>query len=520
MLAVGTTLQGGKYRIEGKIGMGGFGITYRASHELLGTTVVIKEYFPRQITQRDSITFDLTVIESESAQEIFDSGKRSFLAEARFLYTLKNPNIVSVRDIFEEHNTAYTVMEFLEGHNLKEELSATEGRKFSDARVVEVGNALVSALEFLHGEGICHLDIKPSNVMACDNGRIVLIDFGAARQGTSIATQSFHSLSIDYAPPELMREKDFGPESDIFELGVMFYELLTGKLPPRAVERLIGDDWIPTDIPVVWQDRIRAATRLRREERPKDIRAWWEADTIRAKTAAVVVEKRVSVPPPPLAPLSMPPREEPRSRQAPMLAFAGVAALVVAGGVALALRNPQTPPTSTPTRQEAAVVAPVVKEATKPRPTTTPEPKRVVRATPKPEQTPAAKPRPTPEVVASVKATPIALKPSPKASIVEVVETPKPTPTPNAMATEEKEAVSRERPTLRQPPIPRRRPGGGAGPIRERWQQRQKNGSGSGQRGERGNYRMDPKVTDEKDPRDKHSEPATPPPGLPPLDPS
>src|SRR4051794_16493360 len=113
MLDDGTLLQSGKYRIGSVIGQGGFGITYRATHTLLGTTVVIKEYLPRQIVQRDSRTDRVIVTGDDFSQEAYRFGKRTFLNEARFLYSKKHPHIVTVLDIFEENDTAYLVMEYL-----------------------------------------------------------------------------------------------------------------------------------------------------------------------------------------------------------------------------------------------------------------------------------------------------------------------------------------------------------------------------------------------------------------------
>lgn len=264
-------LRSGRYRIEKALGKGGFGITYRALDTEFERYVAIKEYFPTSYAHRDQNSGSLTVT-TDDVQSI-QKGLESFQREGRHLARVEHPNIPTVYDRFDENNTSYMVMEFLEGKSLKQVM---QGKPLPPEQVSQIMEALVSALAAVHAQGIHHLDIKPDNVIVQSSGRVVLIDFGAARQGTTFGDTSIAALTPGYAPLELQARQAYGPETDIFELGMMLHQMLAGKLPPSANERLLNNrDWEPVGVEEPWRELIIEATKLRQDERPKDVRTWW-----------------------------------------------------------------------------------------------------------------------------------------------------------------------------------------------------------------------------------------------------
>jgi EAL domain-containing protein (putative c-di-GMP-specific phosphodiesterase class I)/serine/threonine protein kinase len=224
------------YKIESVLGAGGFGITYLATDTNLNRAVAIKEYFPEQLANRD----DDGNIQATSEQETkaFVWGRERFLKEGQILARFSNPFIVSVLDFFELHNTSYMVMEYESGESLKSIIR--EGRRLSEADVLDVLLPLLRSLARFHNEGFIHRDIKPANVLIRRDGTPVLLDFGSARQTVSGERLSLTSLvSPGYAPVEQYSDKGAhqGPWTDIYALGATFYHLLTGRMPATAMER-------------------------------------------------------------------------------------------------------------------------------------------------------------------------------------------------------------------------------------------------------------------------------------------
>jgi serine/threonine protein kinase len=284
-------LRGGRYRVEKALGKGGFGITYRALDTEFERYVAIKEYFPGSYAHRDPNSGSLTVT-TDDVQGI-QKGLESFRREGRHLARVEHPNIPAVYDRFDENNTSYMVMEFLEGRSIKQLM---QGKPLSPEQVTKIMEDLVSALGAVHQHGIHHLDIKPDNVIVQSSGRVVLIDFGAARQGTSFGDTSIAAMTPAYAPLELQARQNYGPETDIFELGMMLHQMLTATLPPSANERLISkQDWEPEGIEEPWRTLIVEATRLRSEDRPKDVRSWWYQTDPEALTDGATVVSPAAV---------------------------------------------------------------------------------------------------------------------------------------------------------------------------------------------------------------------------------
>jgi formylglycine-generating enzyme required for sulfatase activity/predicted Ser/Thr protein kinase len=273
-----TQLKWGTYEIEYALGRGGFGITYRAHHTLLEQLLAIKEFYPQELAIRNGKTGSLSVPRTQ--EEAYLRGKERFLREGRILAKLSHPNIVGVRDLFEERGTAYLVMELIAGKTLRQELDAQRDKKLPAKRVEEIIGQLVGALQAVHDAGVYHLDIKPENILLTPDSRAVLVDFGAAKQESSgrSTKSSTRSFSEAYAAPELIGGQPVGAESDIFELGMVLCEMLTGTRPEPALSRvLMGDNWKAAGVAEPWQSLVAAALVLQKEKRPSSVRKWWES---------------------------------------------------------------------------------------------------------------------------------------------------------------------------------------------------------------------------------------------------
>lgn len=238
-LKIGSTLQSGKYIIEKILGQGGFGITYLASQPMLNRKVAIKEFFYKEFCNRDASNNTISVI-SKGGEDTVRKFLAKFLKEARTIASLKHPNIIEVYDVFEENGTAYYVMEYVEGETLTDYVKR-EG-KLSESLALEYIQKVASALSFIHGKHINHLDIKPSNIMLRKrDNEIIVIDFGMAKHydvttGDGTTTTPI-GISPGYAPLEQYRQggvSSFTPESDIYSLGATLYKLVTGETPKEA----------------------------------------------------------------------------------------------------------------------------------------------------------------------------------------------------------------------------------------------------------------------------------------------
>ena len=269
-LAPGTLLDK-KYNIEYPLGRGGFGITYCAKHTRTEQKLAIKEFYPREHAVREPNSGSLTVL--NSSQITYERGMRRFLKEAKTLAKLNHPNIVRVQDFFEEKGSAYIVMELVSGNTLRQRLNAQPNKCLSAIEARELMTALVEALGEIHKASIYHLDLKPENILLTPQGRVVLVDFGAAKQGMSRGTT--RAFTLDYAAPEVISGDEVGTYSDVFELGMLLYEMLTGQKPPTAMSRFLKNNWQPQDLDRPWQDLIAQALQLQKEDRPKNVKDWW-----------------------------------------------------------------------------------------------------------------------------------------------------------------------------------------------------------------------------------------------------
>ncbi|MFQ9803343.1 MAG: protein kinase domain-containing protein [Coprococcus sp.] len=238
----GVGLYNNRYVIGTCIGFGGFGITYKAWDNVLETVVAVKEYYPTGLVQRVPGKPQVIIYTGESKEE-YMQGLERFLDEAKNMAKfVDNPNIVHVDAFFEENNTAYLVMEYLPGMTLKSYLKS-KGGHISCEEVIPIADAVITALKEIHAGGIIHRDISPDNIMLCNDGRIKLLDFGAARfSDTDQERTRSIILKPGFAPPEQYQAKSKqGPWTDIYALCATVYRAITGVLPDESVNRVIED---------------------------------------------------------------------------------------------------------------------------------------------------------------------------------------------------------------------------------------------------------------------------------------
>lgn len=285
LLAPGSLLRDGRYRIEKALGQGGFGITYRAFDTRFQRRVAIKEFFPKGHAHRDTTTGNIH-FESISVAPSVKIGLDGFRAEGQKLAQVEHSNIPSVYEDFDASHTAYLVMAFIEGKSLRDLMPVVEElpdgkekrRPLPPDQVRRIMAGLVSALAAVHAQGIYHLDIKPDNILITEQGKAVLVDFGAARQGTTFNTSSLVALTPQYAPPELLVYQPYGSYTDIYEMGVILYEMLSGELPPTAQMRMHSSKaltWHPATQGEPWYSLLTDALQMDPKRRPQDIRLWW-----------------------------------------------------------------------------------------------------------------------------------------------------------------------------------------------------------------------------------------------------
>lgn len=232
----------GKYTIEGVLGSGGFGITYRASTRIqygninTKVTVAIKEHFMGTFSSRNHVSGAITPLNSADARAMVEDSLKEFRREGVRLaeFCRLSENIVNVNEIFEANGTAYYVMEYLDGESLQKYLNRRGA--LPEAEVRNIMGPIVAAMGRLHRERITHLDIKPDNIMVTSSGVPMLIDFGFAKQydtrGRSKSQVYMQGRTPGYAPPEQnSRVETFSPGMDVYALGATILHCLTGRIP-------------------------------------------------------------------------------------------------------------------------------------------------------------------------------------------------------------------------------------------------------------------------------------------------
>ena len=248
-LSKGTTLQKGKYTIVKSLGQGSFGITYLATTKLtmmgklgqMDTTVnvAIKEFFMSEMNSRSK---DGSSIEGSSGS-LFSNYRQKFKKEAENLSKLDHPNIVNVLDVFDENNTTYYVMQYIDGQSLDDYILQQNGIK--ESKAISILKEIGKAVQYMHSNKMLHLDLKPKNVMLDKDGKVYLIDFGLSKQydskGEPESSTKVGAGTPGYAPIEQAnyREgKGFPVTMDVYALGATMFKMLTGVRPPEASDIL------------------------------------------------------------------------------------------------------------------------------------------------------------------------------------------------------------------------------------------------------------------------------------------
>ena len=229
-----------RYQIGRALGAGGFGITYLGWDATLARCVAVKEYYPRFLVQRDAAPSLDVSCHTETEGPVYQKGKQGFLQEARTLSQMGHIHgIVQVHDFFEQNNTAYLVMEYLEGETFAQMVK--RHGPLSMELLLKLLEPIFNALESVHRAGIIHRDISPDNLIVVKDGTVKLMDFGCAREIDSEQTMSV-MLRHGYAPPEQYTGHNQEAWTDVYALCATMYYCLTGKAPPRAMERYENHD--------------------------------------------------------------------------------------------------------------------------------------------------------------------------------------------------------------------------------------------------------------------------------------
>ena len=256
-LPAGTVLNG-RYIVGRVLGQGGFGVTYLALDTQLNARVAIKEFLPGEIATRIGTT--VSVMSGDKTTD-FTYGAERFQEEARTLAKfIGHPNIAGVSSYFNENDTSYFVMDYIEGISFKSYI-ANQGGKVSVDEALNVMIPVLRALTAVHAEGFIHRDVTPDNIYISKDGNVKLLDFGSARYSIGDKSKSLDVvLKVGYAPKEqYIRRGRQGPYTDVYSCAACFYAALTGYLPPESLERMDHDELIPVsqagiDIPE-WLDR-------------------------------------------------------------------------------------------------------------------------------------------------------------------------------------------------------------------------------------------------------------------------
>ena len=273
------TLQSGKYKIERKLGQGGFGITYLAFQTGLARRVAIKEFFMKDFCERDAQT-QRVVLGTTGSRETVSLYQKKFLKEAQHIARLSHPHIVDIIDVFSENDTSYYVMKYVPNGSLAEKVKAHGA--LDEATATRYILQVAEALDFVHRQKMNHLDVKPANIMLDDKDNAVLIDFGLsklydAETGNQTSSTPL-GISEGFAPMEQYKRGGVGaftPETDIYSLGATFFFLLTGTPPPSAPE--VNENGVPLDklrtkgVSEKAVDIIAQAMEGRRKDRMKSV---------------------------------------------------------------------------------------------------------------------------------------------------------------------------------------------------------------------------------------------------------
>lgn len=275
-LLPGTTLAE-RYILGKVLGEGSFGITYLAWDFVLEVPVAIKEYFPIDFVNRDVIRGTDPNVYAEDNSE-YQKKLEQFIQEARYLTRFSSQEgIVSVRDFFYANKTAYMVMDYVDGGSVKNHVQSKG--KMKGKEVLALMKPVLTALAKVHRTGLLHRDISPDNLLFDEDGKLVLVDFGAARVQDVVAMKSMTVLfKRGFSPEEQYRPHGSqGEWSDIYSICATMYYMLTGAIPVDAIERMAGEqllslaDMSEVELPLKVKSAIMKGLSLKAEKRYRNV---------------------------------------------------------------------------------------------------------------------------------------------------------------------------------------------------------------------------------------------------------
>ena len=236
------TILDNKYLVGNAIGEGGFGITYVGLDLTLDMKIAIKEFYPSGYANRNNTVSNNVTLNFQNEGEYFKTGRESFLREAKSIAKFHDEkSIVDVRAFFEENETAYIIMEYLDGENLSDRLKNVG--TFEPAELFRLFIPIMQTLEKMHRENIIHRDISPENVRMISDGTLKLMDFGSARYYAGMEKKT---MSIEYKPgyapyEQYNKSGNQGPWTDVYGLCATIYRCITGVAPVDSLERCQHD---------------------------------------------------------------------------------------------------------------------------------------------------------------------------------------------------------------------------------------------------------------------------------------
>ena len=303
------------YVLGAALGQGGFGITYIALDMVTNERVAIKEYYPTYCSSRTGYS---NVTAYANQEDVFAKGKERFLDEAKTLKSLSDlENIVDVLDYFEANNSAYLVMEFLEGSSLKD--YAAKNGVFPVGAFLKQFEPLMKDIHRMHERGVIHRDIAPDNIMLLPDGKMKLIDFGAARSYVGSKSMTM-VVKKGYAPVEQYLSRGVTVSSDVYALAATIYFCITGKVPPDSADRqydntpLTSPRELGADITPQQERAIQKALKVQQKDRTQTVQEF--LDDLHKKRTPILFLL-------------------PRSRKCLLLILAGLAALLAIAGIFL-----------------------------------------------------------------------------------------------------------------------------------------------------------------------------------------
>ena len=285
-LPVGTVLMN-RYVIGRVLGEGGFGITYISRDIHLDMVVAIKEYYPNGTVNRINSAGNNLTVTGKNKEEFFENGKKKFIQEARILAKFSgNKSIVDVRDFFECNNTAYIVMEYIQGMTLS--IYIKNNGIFEATDLIQRMLPIFEALKLIHKKGLIHRDISPDNIMILQDGSLKLMDLGAVHK---VNFDDKNSLSLilkyGYSPEEQYRSKgEQGPWTDIYAVCATIYKCITGITPDESTERVYADELQPpsrcgVDIPLRYEQALMKGLAVYQKDRYQSVDELIEAFSVK-----------------------------------------------------------------------------------------------------------------------------------------------------------------------------------------------------------------------------------------------